>query len=198
MLHGQVSKEPFPDRDAALPERPNAAEHPLSGWAINALRKAGIRTVGELADRSADELLDLPNFGADSLRRTETFLARRGLALSGTHGAGPSPRGAPAQGTAPLRIDPGVEERLRSAGLWEGPAPGRLAPGARLHDLLRAPALEEDGYDGATARAALEEISALVELLRPYVEGRGGSGPGQGVAGAARGGGPNGKGEVRR
>jgi DNA-directed RNA polymerase alpha subunit len=58
MPHGQVSEEPFPDRDAALPERPDAAEHPLSGWAINALGKAGIRTVGELADRSADELLD--------------------------------------------------------------------------------------------------------------------------------------------
>ena len=31
-------------------------------------------------------------------------------------------------------------------------------------------ALAEDGYDGATARAVVEEISALVELLRPYVE----------------------------
>ena len=30
--------------------------------------------------------------------------------------------------------------------------------------------LAEDGYDGATAREAVEEISALVELLRPYVE----------------------------
>ena len=32
--------------------------------------------------------------------------------------------------------------------------------------------LEEDGYDGAAAGAALEEIAALVELLRPYVERR--------------------------
>lgn len=32
-------------------------------------------------------------------------------------------------------------------------------------------ALREDGYDRATAREAAEEISALVEMLRPYVEG---------------------------
>ena len=94
MLHGQDREELLPERDAALPERPDAARHPLSGWALNALRKAGIRTVGELAERSADELLDLPNFGVDSLKRTGAFLAGFGLALSETPHDGP-PRGTP-------------------------------------------------------------------------------------------------------
>ena len=154
MLHGQDREELLPDRDAALPERPDAARHPLSAWAINALRKAGIRTVGELAERSADELLDLPNFGADSLKRTEAFLAQRGLALSVASHDGPLPRGNPMRATAPLRIDPGIEVGLRSAGLWEGPAPGNLAVGTRLRDLLRAPAPSDAG-----------ELDALLSAL---------------------------------
>ena len=170
MLHGQDREELLPDRDATLPERPDAARHPLSGWAINALRKAGIRTVGDLAERSADELLDLPNFGADSLRRTEAFLARRGLALSETAHGGPLPRGTPMRATAPPRIDPGVEEGLRSAGLWEGSAPGNLAPGTRLRDLLRAPALSDAGELDALlsalgARGLLPKPGGMNEFL---------------------------------
>ncbi len=43
--------------DAGLPRRPDSAEHPLSGRAIGCLRAAGIRTVGEFAERSAAEVL---------------------------------------------------------------------------------------------------------------------------------------------
>ena len=163
MLHGQDREELLPDRDAALPERPDAARHPLSGWAINALRKAGIRTVGKLAERSADELLDLPNFGADSLRRTEAFLAQRGLALSETPRARQPWRGRPGRDTVPLRIDPGVEEGLRSAGLWKGAAPGNLAPGTRPRDVLRAPALSDAGE----LDALLSALGARGLLPRP-------------------------------
>ena len=164
MLHGQDREELLPERDAALPERPDAAEHPLSGWAINALANAGIRTVGELAERSAEELLALPNFGADSLRRTETFLAGVGMSLS----ARPSARRAARPSGS--RIDPEVEERLRSAGLWEARMPGGLVAGTRLRDLLRAPGvtgLEELDklLSGLCSRGMLPKPRGMNELL---------------------------------
>ena len=144
MLHGQDCKEPPSEKDAALPVRPNATEHPLSGWAVNAFIRAGIHTVGELAERSADELLSLPNFGADSLRRTEAFLAQLGLELSEVPSRGPAPNTTQGLSTVYSRIDPDIEERLHSAGLWEGSASGRLVPGTKLRDLLRTSALSQD------------------------------------------------------
>ena len=165
--HGQECKELLSNKDAALPVRPNSAEHPLSGWAVNAFMRAGIHTVGELAERSADELLSLPNFGADSLRRTEAFLAQRGLELSEVSSDGPALNTTPGLYTFSVHIDPDVEERLRSAGLWEGPVPGSLVPGTKLRDLLglllRTPALADAGE----LDALLTTLGARGMLPRP-------------------------------
>ncbi|MDP9439838.1 MAG: hypothetical protein M3P49_14035, partial [Actinomycetota bacterium] len=134
--------------DAALPRRPNEAEHRLSGRAIGCLRAAGIGTVDEFAERSAAELLAIPNFGSESLGRTQAFLAGLGLELS------EAPDGSPRRGIGRRRIDPGVEEKLRSAGLWDARMPGGAAPGTRLRDLLRAP-----GVSGK------EELDRLLSAL---------------------------------
>lgn len=51
--------------------------------AHNALREAGIRTVVQLAARSADDLLDLRNLGVRSVSDIQDALAVRGLELKG-------------------------------------------------------------------------------------------------------------------
>lgn len=46
---------------------------------INALRKAGIKTLGDLADRSEDELLRVRNLGEKSIREILNLLQKEGL-----------------------------------------------------------------------------------------------------------------------
>ncbi len=138
---------------AALPQNPDPREHPLSARAIHCLRNAGIRTVGQLAERSADELLALPQFGADSLRRTEAYLAGLGLSLSEDlyH--------QPWRTSCRDRINPRVEEKLRSAGLWDGSSSGGPAPGTRLRDLLCASGLSAaDELDGLLSALAERRV----------------------------------------
>ncbi len=147
-----------------MPDGPDAATHPLSARAIGCLRSANIRTVGELAERSAEDLLAIPNFGSESLKRTEAFLDELGLSLSKT------PYAPPERGIAYPWIEPRVEEKLRSAGVWEGSTPGRTAPGVRLRDLVRAPGLvdaeELDGMLSALAvRALLPKPKGMNEFL---------------------------------
>ena len=52
---------------------------PTRTW--NTLRRAGIDTVGDLADRTAADLLDLHGFGARGLDLVVSELGTRGLCL---------------------------------------------------------------------------------------------------------------------
>ncbi|MBJ7348248.1 MAG: DNA-directed RNA polymerase subunit alpha [Thermoleophilaceae bacterium] len=47
----------------------------------NCLKRGGIQTVGQLLERSADELAAIPNFGSKSIQEVIDVLAERGLAL---------------------------------------------------------------------------------------------------------------------
>ena len=49
----------------------------------NCLKRGGIQTVGQLLERSADELAAIPNFGAKSIQEVIDVLNERGLALKG-------------------------------------------------------------------------------------------------------------------
>ena len=46
---------------------------------VNALRKAGIKTLGDLADRSEDDLLRIRNLGEKSIREIIALLEKEGL-----------------------------------------------------------------------------------------------------------------------
>ena len=48
---------------------------------VNGLETAGLITVGQLVEKSRDELLDLPNFGWRTANQIESSLANHGLRL---------------------------------------------------------------------------------------------------------------------
>jgi hypothetical protein len=54
----------------------------LSVAAYNILKREGIRTAEQLAERSREDLLDLRNFGAGRIAEVEAVLAERGLKLA--------------------------------------------------------------------------------------------------------------------
>lgn len=59
---------------------------PLAGMDLsirvaNAVYRFGLRTVGDLADKSEAELLRVPNFGRQSLREVKSLLLGMGLTL---------------------------------------------------------------------------------------------------------------------
>ncbi len=64
----------------ALLQQPLATVR-LSVRASNCLEVAKIRTIGDLARNSADELLRLRSFGRTSLAEVETLLRSHGLCL---------------------------------------------------------------------------------------------------------------------
>lgn len=53
--------------------------------AANALDRAGIRTIGQLIEYDAYDLLDLRNFGTDCLIRVNASLAEMGLTLKNSN-----------------------------------------------------------------------------------------------------------------
>jgi len=63
----------------ALSERPR-----------NCLRRAGIETLGDLTDRTADDLLVITNFGQKPLEEVEEQLYQRGLRLKSPDWSGPA------------------------------------------------------------------------------------------------------------
>jgi DNA-directed RNA polymerase subunit alpha len=72
---------------------PNVADEAVLGKPVSelslsvrprlCLQRLGIRTLGELVQRTASELLGAPNFGAPSLAEVREKLAQLGLALRG-------------------------------------------------------------------------------------------------------------------
>ena len=60
----------------------------INSWDIsirsyNVLKNDGVRTLGDLTERTAAELLRSPNFGKVSLAEIRQFLAEYGLKLKG-------------------------------------------------------------------------------------------------------------------
>jgi DNA-directed RNA polymerase subunit alpha len=60
----------MPIEDLLLSQRPH-----------NCLKRAQVNTIGDLVTRSEEELMGLPNFGAQSINEVKAKLDERGLAL---------------------------------------------------------------------------------------------------------------------
>ncbi len=103
----QASMSMFYDEEAARREVKlqqvlalPVAEVTFSPRVRNALQKLNVATLGDLTQRSEDEMLSLPNFGRTSLREVKEFLSSKGLALasSGKAAGGAEEEAAPEEG----------------------------------------------------------------------------------------------------
>ena len=78
-----------PDRDAGSPDLELPIEAlDLSERPRNCLRRAQIKTVGELIERTSDDLLNITNFGQKSLEEVIAKLDELGLSLADAGGGG--------------------------------------------------------------------------------------------------------------
>jgi DNA-directed RNA polymerase subunit alpha len=75
-VHG---RRMLPDELAELLKRPLEDFDEISVRSRNTLDKADIRTLGDIASRSRDEILDVPNFGEKSLDELDDVMGRFGL-----------------------------------------------------------------------------------------------------------------------
>jgi DNA-directed RNA polymerase subunit alpha len=78
----------FVDADIlwSVEKQPSILDTPINSWDIsvrcyNMLKNDGIRTIGELSEKTAEELLRAPNFGKVSLADIRQLLAEYGLTL---------------------------------------------------------------------------------------------------------------------
>jgi DNA-directed RNA polymerase subunit alpha len=85
----------FYDEDAARREAKvmqilgqPVAELSFSPRVRNALQKLGVNSLGDLVQKSEDDLLAIPNFGRTSLRELKEFLSSKGLSLATASGPG--------------------------------------------------------------------------------------------------------------
>lgn len=116
----QASMSMFYDEDAARREAKTKAvlaqplgEITFSQRVRTALQTLSVQTIGELCQKSEEELLAIPNFGKTSLREVKEFLAGKGLSFS--TGARPE---APA--AAPGEAGGNVESRPLAEFQWSG------------------------------------------------------------------------------
>jgi len=70
----------------SVEKSPSLLDTPINAWDIstrcyNTLKNDGIRTLGDLTETTAAELLRSPNFGKVSLAEITQFLAEHGLKL---------------------------------------------------------------------------------------------------------------------
>ncbi len=91
----QASTTMFYDEDAARREAKvlqilgqPVAEVSFSPRVRNALQKLGVNSLGDLVQKSEDDLLAIPNFGRTSLRELKEFLSSKGLSLATASGPG--------------------------------------------------------------------------------------------------------------
>lgn len=89
-----ASSSMFYDEDAARREQKvqqilsqPVAEISCSPRVRAALQRLGVNTLGDLAQKSEEDLLGLPNFGRTSLREVKEILATRGLSMRAGDGA---------------------------------------------------------------------------------------------------------------
>lgn len=94
--YGSLPEEPEDEQPAAVDEelqeklKTPIAELELSVRSANCLREAAIRTIGELVQKSPQELLKYRNFGKKSLVEIEELLKGMGLSLGMSPQAEPS------------------------------------------------------------------------------------------------------------
>ena len=94
--YGSLPEEPEDEQPAAVDEelqeklKTPIAELELSVRSANCLREASIRTIGELVQKSPQELLKYRNFGKKSLVEIEELLKGMGLSLGMSPQAEPS------------------------------------------------------------------------------------------------------------
>jgi DNA-directed RNA polymerase subunit alpha len=91
----KASTTMFYDEDAARREAKvmqilgqPVAEMSFSPRVRNALQKLGVNSLGDLVQKSEDDLLAIPNFGRTSLRELKEFLSSKGLSLATASGPG--------------------------------------------------------------------------------------------------------------
>ncbi|MBI2901175.1 MAG: tetratricopeptide repeat protein [Planctomycetes bacterium] len=66
-----------------------------------ALQRLNVTTLGDLAQKSEEEMLTLPNFGRTSLREVKEILAARGLNMVTAEGGAPAPEASMETAAAP-------------------------------------------------------------------------------------------------
>lgn len=91
----EASMTMFYDEDAARREAKvqqilgqPVAEVSFSPRVRNALQKLGVNSLGDLVQKSEEDLLGIPNFGRTSLRELKEFLSSKGLSLATASGPG--------------------------------------------------------------------------------------------------------------
>jgi DNA-directed RNA polymerase subunit alpha len=118
----KASTTMFYDEDAARREAKvqqilgqPVAEVSFSPRVRNALQKLGVNSLGDLVQKSEDDLLAIPNFGRTSLRELKEFLSSKGLSLATASGPG-GLVAPPEEGMAPaaeVATGPVSEETLK-------------------------------------------------------------------------------------
>jgi DNA-directed RNA polymerase subunit alpha len=103
----EASLSMFYDEEAARREARMAqvlglplADVTFSQRVRNALQKLGLATLGDLVQRTEEELLEIPNFGKTSLREVKEFLTSKGLNLASGGEMAPTPGAEPVEGEA--------------------------------------------------------------------------------------------------
>ncbi|HZR95354.1 MAG TPA: DNA-directed RNA polymerase subunit alpha [Gaiellaceae bacterium] len=87
-----------PSADAAADARDTANVHPMENFPIeelelgvrsyNCLKRVGIETIGDLVQKTENELAAIPNFGKKSIEEVKETLGQHGLTLRGDNGGG--------------------------------------------------------------------------------------------------------------
>ncbi|HMF14398.1 MAG TPA: DNA-directed RNA polymerase subunit alpha C-terminal domain-containing protein, partial [Gemmataceae bacterium] len=75
-------QQPLSDQEQAVLNKP-VSDLNLSVRARKCMNRLGINTLGDLIQRTADELLESKNFGMTSLNEVREKLAQYGLSLRG-------------------------------------------------------------------------------------------------------------------
>lgn len=123
----------FYDEDAARREQKMAqvlsqpvAEISCSPRVRTALQRLGVNTLGDLAAKSEEEFLGLPNFGRTSLREVKELLAAKGLSLVSGEGGTAAPAGEAPAPAAPVAAGATPNEETARKNLNEFEWSGRI------------------------------------------------------------------------
>jgi len=129
----------------------------LPSRAAASLRRAGVKTLGELAARTEDELLAIDGIGPASVQDIRTMLGKRGLAL----GRPLSGAGTPLAASNGSSGSPGAESGSADAGAAGTGTAAATGAAAASVDAAIGAAAENGGPTGhhpTTARAAAAQL----------------------------------------
>jgi DNA-directed RNA polymerase subunit alpha len=90
----------------------------------NAMQKLGVNSLGDLVQKTEEDLLQIPNFGRTSLRELKEFLSSKGLSLASASGPGgvvmAAEEGQPAPPVATGPVSDDVLKKNLSDFEWSG------------------------------------------------------------------------------